>query len=138
MGYSKKTQQTTGKDTIGCPRLKHGEREIAETALTAERAPFRGRPATFWTPQRRGIARSSGTSLPITRCSNWRCRRICWHHRHLTEEVPMATQRHGQIIETPTEARQAEPGPSVLALLTVSTGLAVLILGVVWFVFFRI
>ena len=38
----------------------------------------------------------------------------------------------------PTEARQAEPGPSVLALLTVSTGLAILILGVVWFVFFRI
>jgi hypothetical protein len=56
----------------------------------------------------------------------------------LTEnEVPMATRRHGQIIETPTEARQAEPGPSVLALLTVSTGLAILILGVVWFVFFR-
>ena len=42
----------------------------------------------------------------------------------------MATQRQGQIVETPTEARQAEPGPSVLALLTVSTGLAVLILGV--------
>jgi len=52
-------------------------------------------------------------------------------------EVPMATRRHGQIVETPTEARQAEPGPSVLALLTVSTGLAVLILGVLWFVFFR-
>ena len=49
----------------------------------------------------------------------------------------MATQRHGQIVETPTEARQAEPGPSVLALLTVSTGLAILILGIVWFVFFR-
>ena len=49
----------------------------------------------------------------------------------------MATQRHGQIVETPTEARQAEPRPSVLALLTVSTGLAVLILGIVWFVFFR-
>jgi len=49
----------------------------------------------------------------------------------------MATQRHGQIIETPTEARQAEPGPSVLALLTVSTSLAVLFLGVVWFLFFR-
>jgi hypothetical protein len=47
------------------------------------------------------------------------------------------TQRHGQIVETPTEARQAEPGPSVLALLTISTGLAVLILGIVWFVFFR-
>jgi hypothetical protein len=49
----------------------------------------------------------------------------------------MATQRHGRIIETPTEARQAEPGPSVLALLSASTGLAVLILGIVWFVFFR-
>ena len=49
----------------------------------------------------------------------------------------MATERHSQIIETPTEACQVEPGPSVLALLTVSTGLAILILGVVWFVFFR-
>jgi hypothetical protein len=49
----------------------------------------------------------------------------------------MATRRHDQIIETATEARGAEPGPSVLALLTISTGLAVLILGVVWFVFFR-
>jgi hypothetical protein len=49
----------------------------------------------------------------------------------------MATHRHDQIVETPTEARQAEPGPSVLALLVSSTGLAVLILGVVWFVFFR-
>jgi len=49
----------------------------------------------------------------------------------------MATQRHGQIVETPTEARQAEPGPSVLALLTISTGLAMLVLGAAWFVFFR-
>jgi hypothetical protein len=49
----------------------------------------------------------------------------------------MATRDQGRIVETPTEARQAEPGPSILALLTVSTGLAVLILGVVWFVFFR-
>jgi len=48
------------------------------------------------------------------------------------------TNREGRIVETPTEARQAEPGPSVLALLTVSIALAVLILGMVWFVFFRI
>ena len=48
----------------------------------------------------------------------------------------MATRRHDQIVETPTEARQAEPGPSVLALLTASTGLAILVLAV-WFVFFR-
>jgi hypothetical protein len=49
----------------------------------------------------------------------------------------MATRQHRQIIETPTESRQAEPGPSVLALLSVSTGLAMLILGVIWYVFFR-
>jgi hypothetical protein len=49
----------------------------------------------------------------------------------------MAARQRDQIVETATEARQGERGPSVLALLTVSTGLAVLILGVVWFVFFR-
>jgi hypothetical protein len=52
-------------------------------------------------------------------------------------EATMASRRQRQIVETPIAARQAEPGPSVLALLTVSTGLAVLILGVLWFVFFR-
>jgi hypothetical protein len=80
-----------------------------------------------------------GTSFPITR---WLTRQavfggIGWQYRHLNNEVIMATRRHGQIVETPTEARQGEPGPSVLALLTISTSLAVLILGVVWFVFFR-
>jgi len=49
----------------------------------------------------------------------------------------MATRQNGRIVETSTEARQGERGPSVLALLLVSVGLAVLILGVVWFVFFR-
>ena len=48
----------------------------------------------------------------------------------------MATREHPQIVETSTEARQGEPRPAVLALLAVSTGLAILILGVVWFVFF--
>jgi hypothetical protein len=53
----------------------------------------------------------------------------------------MATTRehdHDHIVETSTQARQAEPGPSVLALLTASTGLAVLILGTIWFAFFRV
>jgi hypothetical protein len=59
------------------------------------------------------------------------------HHRHFWIEVAMASHEQGRIVETPTEARQAEPGPSVLALLIVSMGLAVLILAVVWFVFFR-
>ena len=50
----------------------------------------------------------------------------------------MAMKQDGHIVETATEARSAEPGPSVLALLVVSIGLAVLLLGVVWFAFFRI
>jgi hypothetical protein len=51
--------------------------------------------------------------------------------------APMAIRQQEQIVETAREARGAEPGPSVLALLSVSTGLAVLILAGVWFVFFR-
>ena len=42
-----------------------------------------------------------------------------------------------RVVETATEARQAEPGPSVLALLTISTIAAVFVLAIVWFVFFR-
>jgi hypothetical protein len=49
----------------------------------------------------------------------------------------MVTRDDDQIVETSTEARQGEPGPSVAALLAVSLGLAVLVLAVVWFVFFR-
>lgn len=49
----------------------------------------------------------------------------------------MATKQNGQIVETTTEARQAERGPSVFALLTISLGLAVLMMGGVWFLFFR-
>jgi cobalamin biosynthesis Mg chelatase CobN len=46
-------------------------------------------------------------------------------------------KEQGRIVETPTEARQAEPGPSILMLLIVSVALAVLLLGIVWFIFFR-
>jgi hypothetical protein len=50
----------------------------------------------------------------------------------------MVFKKHGVIIETSTEARrQAEPGPSVLLLLVVSLSLAVIVMGLVWFVFFR-
>jgi hypothetical protein len=49
----------------------------------------------------------------------------------------MATREHGHIVETPTEARQGEPGPSVLALVIVSTGLAILVLSALWYAFFR-
>ena len=49
----------------------------------------------------------------------------------------MARKQRGEIVETTTEARQAEPGPSVLSLLVVSLCLAVLILTGVWYAFFR-
>jgi hypothetical protein len=49
----------------------------------------------------------------------------------------MATKKHGVIIETPTEARQAEPGPSILFLLVTSLAIAVPAMAVVWYVFFR-
>jgi hypothetical protein len=46
-------------------------------------------------------------------------------------------EKEGRIVETATEARQAEPGPSILLILVVSIILAVIVLGVVWFMFFR-
>ena len=46
----------------------------------------------------------------------------------------MVKKKHGIIIETPMEARQAEPGPSILLLLIISVGIA---MAVVWFLFFR-
>lgn len=49
----------------------------------------------------------------------------------------MAERHTEQIIETAREARQAEPGPSVLNLLAISTIAAIIVLGLVWFVFFR-
>jgi hypothetical protein len=49
----------------------------------------------------------------------------------------MVKKKHGVVIETPMEARQAEPGPSILLLLVASMSIAVIALGIVWFVFFR-
>ena len=41
------------------------------------------------------------------------------------------------MIETPTEARQAVPGPSILLLLVVSVSVAMVAMAALWFVFFR-
>ena len=49
----------------------------------------------------------------------------------------MRKEHSGRIVETPLEARQAELGPSVLTLLSVSLALAVVILTVVWMIFFK-
>jgi hypothetical protein len=49
----------------------------------------------------------------------------------------MVEHKDRRIVETPTEARQAEPGPSVLVLLTVSVTLAIVVMCIVWVAFFR-
>jgi hypothetical protein len=49
----------------------------------------------------------------------------------------MVKKKHGVTIETPTEARQAEPGPSLLWMLVTSVVIAVAAMGVLWFLFFR-
>ena len=52
-------------------------------------------------------------------------------------EADMVTKENGQIVETATEARSAEPGPSIAAVLAISTIAAIFALAIVWFVFFR-
>lgn len=70
-----------------------------------------------------------------SRCSTARIEHQKSEPKDLGEKT--IEKKHGVIIETAMEARQAEPGPSILLLMTISTGLAVLILGLVWLVFFR-
>jgi hypothetical protein len=48
----------------------------------------------------------------------------------------MLKTKEGRIVETPMEARQAEPGPSVLLLLVVSVALAAIFLAGLWLIFF--
>ena len=52
-------------------------------------------------------------------------------------EVSLVEKEQGRIVETATEARQAEFGPSILLVLLVSVGSAAAMLGAVWFVLFR-
>jgi hypothetical protein len=49
----------------------------------------------------------------------------------------MVIKKHGVIIETPTEARQAERGPSVLVVLTISLIAVAIGMAAVWYIFFR-
>jgi hypothetical protein len=145
MGYSE-TQQTTSKDTTGEPAFKADQAEnfrteltVAETGAKQNRrrtarggAVRRRRAREARGPKTRNIAGDHALLSVCDAAGDWRSPATMQRH-----EGAMATRRHQQIVETPTEARQAEPGPSVLALLAISTGLATLILGVVWFVFFR-
>jgi hypothetical protein len=49
----------------------------------------------------------------------------------------MANEKDDQIVETTTEARGAESGPTVRNVLVWSLGLAALAMVVVWYVFFK-
>jgi hypothetical protein len=49
----------------------------------------------------------------------------------------MPKSENGRTVETPTEARQAEPGPSGLLLVGISTVLAIVTPDGVWMVFFK-
>jgi hypothetical protein len=49
----------------------------------------------------------------------------------------MVTKEKGRIVETTTEARQAEPGPSIFKVLVISVALAAVLLGGIWLLFFR-
>lgn len=49
----------------------------------------------------------------------------------------MATQPDEQIVASPANARQGERGPSVLALLSVSVALAVLLMALAWVLVLR-
>jgi hypothetical protein len=53
------------------------------------------------------------------------------------EEDAMAKTEDGRIVETAREARQAEPGPSILLVLTVSLTAVIFILALVWLIFFK-
>ncbi len=50
----------------------------------------------------------------------------------------MPKSEHGQIVETAQEARQGEPGPSVLLVLTISLTAVIFMLAVIWLIFFKI
>jgi hypothetical protein len=49
----------------------------------------------------------------------------------------MVDREERRIVETPTEARQAEPGPSIFIVLVISLALAAVLLGCTWLLFFR-
>ncbi len=44
---------------------------------------------------------------------------------------------HSRTVETATEARQGERGPTILGILATSTVGSVFLLAIVWFVFFK-
>jgi hypothetical protein len=74
-------------------------------------------------------------NLPVTLFGTHNGCGGCWRGNHT--EISVVEDDQGRIVETAIEARQAERGPGILSLLVISIVLAVSILGVLWFIFFR-
>ena len=66
-------------------------------------------------------------ALPTTQ-KRYRCLTAPTSHQK-SKWQSMVKKKHGVIIETPMEARQAEPGPSILLLLVASVSVAVVAYG---------
>ncbi|WP_211910738.1 hypothetical protein [Tardiphaga alba] len=49
----------------------------------------------------------------------------------------MAKIEDGRVTQTATEARQAEPGPTVRNVLVISVALALAFMAVIWLIFFK-
>jgi len=75
--------------------------------------------------------------LAATACIEPRSWRKASSRADPSESNVMDKDKSGHVVETAVEARQGELGPSVLMLLGVSVGLAVLILAITWMIFFR-
>ena len=78
-----------------------------------------------------------GLRILVILLRNRRDRRWLVPGEHAPGGPHMATKQDDRIVETPTEARQAEPGPSIFLVLNASVALAAIALSIVWFIFFR-
>lgn len=93
---------------------------------------------TNWVWRRGATLSRPGTMPPAPLLVRRRCgamRRRAGNQQEGAGAMP--EQDDGRIVETATEARQGERGPSMLALLTVSMLLAIIVLSIAWFIFFQ-
>jgi len=78
------------------------------------------------------ISRNDADGLPLVSYWSLASSRVTIRPMRMS----MMKRDNGQIVETAREARQGERGPSIMAVLVVSTTLATIVLAIIWFVFF--
>jgi cobalamin biosynthesis Mg chelatase CobN len=92
---------------------------------------------TFTMPLNKTRPTASAMRFPTAGSVGTHANQGGWLEVPYAQEAKVVKKEQGRVVETATEARQAEPGPSILLILIVSVVLAVTILGVIWFIFFR-